>query len=221
MTSSNPPLSSSEAKNTRQKEIPDGVAPADVAHFASLPLSKPTFDDPSFKMIAMSRALTHNKRGHSLMAGTWNTPSTITHLLSFYRPASSPEHITSTIEQQRAEVRRFYAFGTGLNAHPNLLHGGVIATILDSTMGNVGGLCLRELSGDAKASQVTAQLNVKFEKPVVTPGSVTVRAWVVRVEDGGRKMWIEGIVEGGTKGEVRHARAEGLWFRIKPGKGKL
>ncbi|KAJ9655528.1 hypothetical protein H2198_005619 [Neophaeococcomyces mojaviensis] len=204
-----------------QKEIPDGVAPADVSHFKTITLAQPTFNDSSFRMIPMSRALTHNNRGHTLMAGTWNTPETITHLLSFYRPALSLDGVTATAEGRRAEVRRFYTFGTGLNAHPDLLHGGVIATILDSTMANAGGLCLRDISGDENVSLVTAQLNVKYEKPVRTPGSVRVRAWVVMIGEGGKKMWVEGVVESGERGEVRHAKADGLWLRVKAKKDKL
>jgi len=146
------------------------------------------------------------------MGGTWNTPETIAHLLSFYRSESAHD---------RAEVRRFYTFGSGLNAHPDLLHGGVIACVLDSTMGNVVGLTFQEMRVRGGASMFTAQLNTKYEKPVPTPGTVMARAWVKKVEDGGRKVWVEGVVESGTSGEICNARAEGLWIRANPKKEKL
>ena len=166
----------------------------------------------------MSRTITHHGRGHTLMAGTWNTDSTISNLLSFYRP--SAPGVKSTTEHTRAEVRRLYTFGSGLNAHPDLLHGGVIACILDSTMGNVIGMAMSDIdTGEqnlgAKGGNVfTAQLNVSYKAPVRTPGTVLARSWIQRVEDGGRKLWIEGCIEGGDNGEVLHARAEGLWLRV-------
>ena len=188
------------------------IPPEEIKHFSSVPISADTVQDPAFKPMYLSRTLTHNGHGHTLMGGTWNTPETIAHLLSFYRSETSTN---------RGEVRRFYTFGSGLNAHPDLLHGGVIACVLDSTMGNVVGLAFREMSANGGASMFTAQLNTKYEKPVQTPGTVMARAWVKRVEDGGRKVWVEGVIEGGEKGEVSHAKAEGLWIRAKPKKEKL
>jgi acyl-coenzyme A thioesterase PaaI-like protein len=170
----------------------------------------------------MSRDVTHDGRGHTLMAATWNTEDTITHFLSLFRQASSscgsslPNTDLSPIgtEDIRAEVRRFYAFGKGLNAHPDLLHGGVIACVLDSTMGNVIGAALPLSS---KNGMYTVQLNIRYEKPVRTPGAIMARAWVTRIEDGGRKVWVKGVVEGEN---IRHARAEGLWLSANKGHGR-
>jgi hypothetical protein len=79
------------------------------------------------------------------MAQTWKSPETISDLKSFYRPKSS---------DHEAEVRRFYSFGNGLNSHPHILHGGVLSTVLDSTMSNTAGLILRD-NGHTDASVVT------------------------------------------------------------------
>lgn len=106
-------------------------------------------------------------------------------------------------------MRRLYTFGSGLNAHPDLLHGGVIACILDSTLGNVIGYAVPEVVREAQGAMFTVQLNVKYEKPVGTPGTVLVRSWLKRVEEGGRKVWVEGVIEG--ENGVRHASAEGMW----------
>ncbi|KAF2102197.1 hypothetical protein NA57DRAFT_73629 [Rhizodiscina lignyota] len=196
------------------RTIPKGVPAETLDHFSTNSLASPTLKDPAFEIHPMSRAITHNGRGHTLTGGTWNTADTIAHLLSFYRPSPSPTDPTGS-EQHRAEVRRFYTFGGGLNAHPDLLHGGVIATILDSTMGNVIGFAVPEAR---RSGMFTVQLNVTYEKPVRTPGTVMVRAWVKTIQDGGRKVWVEGVVEGEG---VRHARAEGMWLRAKGKDNKL
>ncbi len=212
-------MSSSEDKQrqheTLHRKPPNGVPLSGVNHFSSIPLAKVTLSDPNFKLYPLSRTLTHGGRGHTLMGGTWNTDATIAHLLSLYRePSSSNPEQLALDTQTRAEVRRFYTFGSGLNAHPDLLHGGVIACILDSTMGNVIGLAL-----PGNDNTFTAQLNTRYEKPVRTPGTVMARAWVKRVESGGRKVWVEGVIEGGEKGNVRYAYAEGLWVRAKRKEG--
>lgn len=181
---------------------------SEIAHFRTVPLAKATLDDHAFKPIYISRALTPDGLGHTLMADTWNTPATIAHLLSLYRTSSSRN------SDVRAEVRRFYDFGSGLNAHSGLLHGGVLSCILDSTMSNMAGLAARELPTEAKSVMIfTVQLNVKYEKPVKTPAAVMVKAWIKSIDEKGKKFWVEACVVSGESGEVSHAKAEGLWLR--------
>jgi uncharacterized protein (TIGR00369 family) len=54
--------------------------------------------------------------------------------------------------------------------YPNTLHGGVICSLLDGAMTN----CLFAQGRTA----VTAKMNVRFKRPVVTERAATVRAWV-------------------------------------------
>lgn len=175
------------------------VPESTLKHFQSIPWCSSHLSDPAFSLVSMSRTLTQPGNGHSLMAETWNTDKTIRELVSLYRP---PDSKTG----QTGEVRRFYTFGEGMNAHPNLLHGGVIATILDSTMGNVIG---QQMS--PHPATFTVALNVSYKKPVTTPGTIMARSWITKAE--GRKVWVHGVIEGGD-GEV-HATAEGMWLRAK------
>ncbi|KIW83016.1 hypothetical protein Z517_02259 [Fonsecaea pedrosoi CBS 271.37] len=184
-------------------------------HFRSIPWCVPHLSDPAFRQVNMSRTLMQPGNGHSLMAETWNTDKTITHLLSLYRPPIHNGDTTDTHRgtgigmdsQTRGEVRRFYTFGTGMNAHPNTLHGGVVATVLDSTMGNVIGHQMPD-----RLATFTVALNVTYKKPVGTPGTIMARSWITRAE--GRKIWVHGVIEDG-QGNV-HAEAEGMWLRAKP-----
>jgi acyl-coenzyme A thioesterase PaaI-like protein len=187
-----------EEKNKKRKIIPQNVSQHELDHFSSIPWCLPTISDPDFHIVSMSRTITDSGTGHTLMAQTWNTPETIPSLLSFYR-APSPS--------KRGEVRRFYTFGAGMSAHPGLLHGGVVATILDSTMGNSIGQEIR-----TKGPTFTVQLNVTYKNPIKLPGTIMVRSWVKKVEGSGRKIWVEGIIESERDEEtVVHAKAEGLW----------
>jgi acyl-coenzyme A thioesterase PaaI-like protein len=128
--------------------------------------------------------------------------------LSLSRPSKSDAPLPQP-ENDRAEVRRFYTFGGDLNAHPDLLHGGVIASVLDSTLGNAIGV---QFPAGA-LRMFTVQLNITYKKAVPTPGTVMARSWVTKVEDGGRKVWAAGMIEG--EGGVVHATAEGIWLKAK------
>lgn len=177
-------------------------------HFRSLPISKPTLEDPEFRIYASSRRVTDKGKGHTLTGRTWNTESTIRELLSCARSSTSEASLPHP-ESERAEVRRFYTFGSDLNAHPDLLHGGVIAAILDSTLGNAIGVQFP--SGALR--MFTVQLNVTYKKAVPTPGTVMARSWVTKVEGEGRKIWAAGRLEG--EDGVIHAEAEGMWLKAK------
>lgn len=141
------------------------------------------------------------------MDKTWNTDDTIRENLSFYKPSTA---------MSRGEIRRFYSFGNGLNAHPSLLHGGVIATILDSTLGHV---IRQEVEDQGTGPAYTAQLNVAYKIPVKTPGTIMSQGWIKSIEAGGRKIWLEGVVSSEVEGKlVIHAKVESLWIA---GKSKL
>jgi acyl-coenzyme A thioesterase PaaI-like protein len=148
------------------------------------------------------------------MAKTWNTPDTIHDVLSFWRssPASANSIAYPEPESTRAEIRRFYTLGGDLNAHPDLVHGGVIACLLDSTLGRAIFLALSDLGFEGE-SQFTVQLNVTYKKAVKTPSTVVARAWVTGLEGDGRKIWAKGSIEG--ENGVVFAEAEGMWLRPK------
>ena len=170
-----------------------------IEHFKGIPWAATQLSDPSIRILPLSRIVSQPGSGHSLTASTWNTENTISHLLSIYRPPD-------TTANQSGEVRRFYTLGTGLNAHPYLLHGGVIATILDSAMGRVVNEQIR-----LKGPTYTAALNISYKKPVKTPGTIVARSWITKTD--GRKIWVHGVIESGD-GEV-HATAEGMWLTAK------
>lgn len=192
----------------REKQRPKDVSQATLDHFCSIPLAQSTLHDPSFRIYSSSRRVTDNGKGHTLTGRTWNTDSTIRELLSLARPSKSDAPLPQP-ENDRAEVRRFYTFGGDLNAHPDLLHGGVIASVLDSTLGNAIGVQFP----DGALRMFTVQLNITYKKAVPTPGTVMARSWVTKVEDGGRKVWAAGMIEGADG--VLHATAEGMWLKAK------
>ncbi|KAK4539982.1 hypothetical protein LTR36_009880 [Oleoguttula mirabilis] len=131
----------------------------------------------------------------SLFAEVLKTPRTIRNCICIYqRPAETDEKIE--------EVSTLMTVGEGMNGHPQIMHGGIVASILDEGMGvlqsanherehlvNVGkGLAQGELPPHGIGS-FTVELKIRYLKPVRTPGSLVVTARYVRRE-GSRKEWI-------------------------------
>ncbi|KAK5172792.1 uncharacterized protein LTR77_002912 [Saxophila tyrrhenica] len=187
------------------------VPQATIDHFSAIPYAQATLNDPRFQIVSQSRTVTDDGIGHTLMGKTWNTDDTIKQLIVFSRPShSNAPLVFPQSESERPEARRFYTFGGDLNAHPGLLHGGVISCILDSSMGGVIGMALAEQN---LPPQFTVQLNVTYKNPIRTPGTVMVRSWITKIEEGGRKAWAKGVIE--SEGGVVHALAEGMWLRAR------
>jgi uncharacterized protein (TIGR00369 family) len=67
-------------------------------------------------------------------------------------------------------VEATFACQRVLEGYPHVLHGGVICALLDGAMTN----CMFATGSAA----VTADLHVRFRKPVAACGSATVRAWI-------------------------------------------
>lgn len=164
----------------------------------------------------------------TLFAETIKTPRTIRSCISFY---TKPDDGVSHIE----EVSTLMTLGDGLNGHVGILHGGIVASILDEAMGTlqmanserthllaVGkGYKEGELP-DPTATSFTAFLNVTYVSPVRTPGPLVVVAKYVKRE--GRKEWIEaeikqreGAGEDDEGVEVVRARGEALMVTPRSG----
>ncbi|KAF2160657.1 hypothetical protein M409DRAFT_59699 [Zasmidium cellare ATCC 36951] len=159
----------------------------------------------------------------SLIAETLKTPRTLTSVVCFYtQPPATQPHVP--------EVNIVMTMGDGMNGHPDTLHGGITAMMIDEGCGIYQGVNRERensLSGSSGAeSSYTGELKVRYERPIRTPGAVVVRARRVRRE--GRKEWIlaevrqwVGSGEGEGEGdEVVCARGEAL-FIVPRGGGKI
>ena len=81
---------------------------------------------------------------------------------------------------------------------PGLVHGGVVATLLDEVTGWAATRAFRVRDGDHDDRPVvTAEYTVRFERPVRAGDEVEIRARVV--EHGDRKALVEGEVVAGSE----------------------
>ena len=197
-------------------EVPARVSQSTIDHFHAIEWIRPTLNNTSYSPVSFSRTVTPEK-GHTFSARTLNTDDTIRELISLVRrPSPSSTLLFPHSEPDAATVVRYYTFGDGLNAHPGLLHGGVVAYILDSSLGAAVGVTMQQ-SARPGLTFFTVQLNTTYKKPVRTPGTIMVWSWVTKIE--GRKVWAKGVISG--EGGVRYAEAEGLWLMSKQVSQKL
>ncbi|CAF0724436.1 unnamed protein product [Adineta ricciae] len=118
--------------------------------------------------------------------------------------SSNSSESQDTTSQLYEEVRVAFHLGEGVCGHKGIVHGGLTATMID------------EVSGAAAFFSVgpcfTANLNVDYKKPLLTPAWILVRAHVERVD--GRKAYIHASVENGED----EIYAEAVVLYIKPKK---
>ena len=100
-------------------------------------------------------------------------------------------------------VEGVFAGSAALQGYDGLLHGGVIAALLDGAMTN----CL--FAHDRVA--VTAELTVRYHEPVQARNPVTVRAWLVQSSMGLHQLRAE-LTQNGCVKAVANAK-----FMGKPG----
>lgn len=136
-------------------------------------------------------------------ASTLATSTTIPHVLTLRRrslptpPTEIPAWPTATAKPSSAPsvsppdvIVLMDLSAPGICGHPETVHGGVVATLLDEAMS----LAVSAHSGGDSSTDnprgkiYTAQLDVRYKRPLLVPAVVMVRAKVVARQ--GRKFWV-------------------------------
>lgn len=121
---------------------------------------------------------------------------------------SSPDHASRRLPNL---TQAFY-LGPALAGHPGIVHGGLLATLLDEGLARC---CFPALPSGVG---VTANLTIDYRAPAPAGAFAALHAHTVRVE--GRKAWVEGWIEtvpeeedGKTKGEpIKLVEAKALFI---------
>lgn len=80
----------------------------------------------------------------------------------------------------------FLTLGSMLSGHSGIVHGGLLATLLDELT------CRLAFQNFESKRGVTASLTVSYKKPTFTDGNVVIRCEVIKKL--GRKCWVRGSV---------------------------
>ena len=100
--------------------------------------------------------------------------------------------------------------GRSLCGHPGIVHGGLLATLLDEGLARCCFPALPNRIG------VTASLKIDYRMPTKADQFVVLKAWTTKVE--GRKAWVKGrletLTEDGSDGKIL-VEAEALFVEPK------
>ncbi len=209
------------------------MAPADAKEtFLRIPWAKSLIDRPNTVFRVPNSRRYKSSTEDSLFAETLKTSRTLRSALVFYqKPPPELERVE--------EVSTLFTLGDGINGHANMMHGGIIATLLDEAMGMLQGANNEHKHSSAVAQgkaegelpppvrpSFTAEMKIKFLKPVQTPGALIVNAKYIKSEE--RKEWIYAEIKQRENADedydgdvVLCATAEALFIEPKPRTSKL
>ncbi|KAJ5689890.1 hypothetical protein N7462_004282 [Penicillium macrosclerotiorum] len=132
-------------------------------------------EDPEFTEARPHLKIPETLRPRSLTAGTLAGPNKIV----------VPPYVFS--ERGGKSMVSLMYLGSDICGHPGIVHGGLLATLLDEGLARC---CFPALPNKVG---VTANLNIDYRAPAMANSYVALRAETVRVE--GRKAWVEGRIE--------------------------
>ena len=182
------------------------TAPAWCAH---------VLDDPTLRPIGTRNRTPKASTEDSLVAETLATDATIPAWQSFFKPFTKKDERDDDdgMAPVAGELVSLLALGRGMNGHADVAHGGVVAAILDDTMGMVV-----QSHATPGVPAFTAYMTVQYKKPIPTPGAVLCRTWLER-RSSGRKLYLRARIEDGKGG--LYAEAESLYVEVKPREQRL
>ena len=170
--------------------------------FLQVPWCRSILEDPEFAVESThSRILFPDTGENTFLADTLKTKDTIEGWCSVYRKPTQSR-------PSKDEVRTLLSLNGGLNGYPRICHGGLVATVLDEVSSILVSECLH--SQNLPPENVTADLRIRYLKPVLIPGIVVVKAKVTDIQKV-KKYFVQAeLVD--ADGDVR-AKADGLFIR--------
>jgi acyl-coenzyme A thioesterase PaaI-like protein len=111
------------------------------------------------------------------------------------------------VDNEAGSLNAFYYLGAGLAGHSGVMHGGLLAVLLDECMGRA---CFPVVENRVA---MTAALSISFRAPMHVPGIIYVEATTEKVE--GKKASVKATVNKFGTPEVLIATATALFIEPK------
>lgn len=185
-----------DAESVAMYRAPDQAAAEINKFLVNHPLSTALRADPAWSESRPHLRYPEAYRKHSLTAGTLIGPTTVP--------------VPPLVFTDQKNLVWMCYLSTDLCGHVGIVHGGMLATILDEGLGRCSFASLPNHIG------VTASLTVNYRKPVPAGSYVVLKAETTKAE--GRKVWVKGRIEllnqDETPGTVL-AEAEALFIEPK------
>lgn len=160
-------LSMYEAPDSQSREIDERIQNCSIATTLRA--------HPDFQESRPHLKIPEAVRSHNLTGGTLSGPGMIV----------VPPYIWN--EKEGKEMVQIFYLGNNVSGHPGIVHGGLLATMLDEGLARC---CFPALPNKVG---VTASLQVKYMKPTKVDQYLVLKAKTTKVD--GRKAFVEGHIE--------------------------
>lgn len=206
----------------------------DKSYLETIPWCATLLNDPNWTIIPTDSRVQKPNGEDEFFARTLATTETIsacvTQIRRVERQSTTPPG-SSAWQPTIVEARAMFALSTGVNGYPNIAHGGFVASLLDEIMGilistnknDYEETVVRTGTDETaepkpekphRLTTVTAELNVKYRRPVFTGGVVVARAWFDKIQ--GTRLTLQATIED-AEGRVLSEGA-GLFVGLKTGR---
>ncbi|ENH68986.1 hypothetical protein FOQG_05644 [Fusarium oxysporum f. sp. raphani 54005] len=196
--------------------VPENAPPdlfaSELSFFASHPWTASLLCAPDAIPFLPSCRNPKSQAHDQLFGNTLNNSRGLRHLISYFRAPSF--EVAKDPAHNITEIAVLVSVGEGVSGYPGMVHGGIVAALLDESMGTIFDLngTLGKEARAFKTHSVTGGIDVKYLKPVPTDSVVCITA--VAEEIDGRKTKVRGEMKD-EKGEVL-ATCSSQWVALKP-----
>ncbi|KAJ5371479.1 uncharacterized protein N7496_007571 [Penicillium cataractarum] len=199
----------------------ESVLAANLDYFGSLPCFQRYYQRSNLYHAAhfMSQCKDLRATSNSFFNETIKSPSTIAHAVALFHQDVHTTHpdtvasdriIGTSINRDDPAFLLFVHVGSGLNGFSGMVHGGVLASLIDESLS----ICVekyRAILSKERHALFTGNLNISYHVPVQSPGVVYIRTWLRRRE--GRKWFLDAELL--NKDEQMCVSAKSLWISEK------
>ncbi|KAM0563445.1 hypothetical protein ACHAPJ_001166 [Fusarium lateritium] len=194
------------------KNTPPDLFASELSFFASHPWTATLLCAPDTIPFLPSCRNPQSPAHDQLFGRTLNNDRGLTHLISFFRAPSV--EVARDPSHNVTEVVVLVSVGDGVSGYPGVVHGGVVAALLDETMGTIFDLngTLGKEARAFKTASVTGGIEVRYVKPVPTNSVLCITAVAEDID--GRKAKVRGEMKD-EKGDVL-ATCSSKWVALKP-----
>jgi 3'-phosphoadenosine 5'-phosphosulfate synthase len=156
-------------------EAPDEFSREIDEHIRNCSMANELRAHPDFRESRPHLKIPEAVRSHNLTGGTLSGPGMIV----------VPPYIWN--EKEGKELVQIFYVGSNVSGHPGIVHGGLLATMLDEGLARC---CFPALPNKVG---VTANLQIDYKKPTKAEQYLVLKATTTKVE--GRKAFVEGRIE--------------------------
>ncbi|KAF2239775.1 thioesterase superfamily protein [Viridothelium virens] len=180
---------------------------ADLQHLQTIAWCRRLIEDPNMTVFPFTSRNLKLDSEDTFFNKTLNTEDTIKHAVCLHRKATPGA-------QYVEEVLSLMTLGGLLNGQPHIIHGGMLATILDEVSGFLFVVNKDLGKAPGRGYSVTAYLNVSFLKAVASQQTILVAARLTNVT--GKKRFVDCEIRDGD-GNVL-AKSEALFVATREAK---